>query len=63
MRTPWDAVSEKSRDRTAMFWRAMLTAQNMVYIDGWVGFSEQVPRAHDTCSGIDQGAVHIEETM
>jgi hypothetical protein len=30
-----------------------LTAQNIVYIDGWIGFLEQVPGAFDTWSGID----------
>jgi hypothetical protein len=41
----------------------MLTVQNMVYIDSWVGFPKQVPRAFDTSSGIDQGTIHIAETI
>ena len=41
----------------------MLTAQNMVYIDSWVGFSKQVPRAFDTWSGIDQRTIHIAEAI
>ena len=41
----------------------MLTVQHMVYIESWVGFQKQVPRAFDTWSGIDQGTIHIAETV
>ena len=55
---------KRSRNRTAgVLEIEMLTVQKIVYIDGWVGHFEQVPRGYDTWSGIDQGTIHIEETM
>ena len=63
VRTPWDAVIQVEKVKGSVLEIEVLTAQDMVYIDCWVGFSKQVPRAFDTCSGIDQRTIHIEETI
>jgi hypothetical protein len=42
-------------------WR--LTAQDVVDIDIWVGHLEHGPGALDACCGIDESAIHVEQTL
>jgi len=41
----------------------MLTAQDMVDVNRWVGLPEKLPSPGDTCGRVDKGAVHVEQAV